>query len=767
MKQNFLQFAKISLRNFSEAVVNILMFLPYFFSVTSLFKTLFAPWKSIVSKKTTVGFSFDESLNRFFYNFISRMIGFVMRFSILLFYILFQTSYVILLPLFFIAYLLFIPILYIESSIKIPEDKRKENLKQKFLTSRCLKEENKQFVEQWFEKYYLDNVIKTSWWKLASLFSIPPLARDWAVGYTPSLDQYATDLMHINYQSQKKHIVDRQNEIRLIEQGLSKTDEASVIIVGAEGVGKHTIVDALSKKMYEGKTTQSLMYKRMLKIDMEKVLNQYIDMKQRENFFDELLFEASESRSVLLLITDIDRYLSSGEGCVNLTSSIEKFAKSGSIQIIGTTTPFLYEKIIEPNEKIRRMFTKIDVSEVSEQDAFTILLDVVPRYEQVHKVIVPYETLENIIQKSEFYITYIPFPEKAVELLDSCCAYAASKPKTKNSLPVVFPENVDMVLSEKTHIPTSLTNSLKEKLVDLEKLLKEEIIQQDDAIQLVSSAIRRSFVLMGKRKKPLATFMFLGPTGVGKTQTAKAINSVFFGNKNEILRFDMSLYQSKLDISKLIGSMEFGNPGLLTAAIREHQYGVLLLDEIEKADKELLNIFLTILDEGYYTDGYGKRIDCKNLVIVATSNAGSDYLFGQTINKPESQRTSTPTGVEKRDIELFDQNSNLINYLVEQKIFSPEFLNRFDGVIIYKPLSQNAVITIAKKQIAIISNDIFKLHKVKLEVSDEYLENLAQKGYDSKFGARNMERLIRQEIEDKVATLLLENRVKEGDRIKI
>lgn len=750
MRQNFIEFTRNSLHNFVEAIVNIFMFLPYFFSVSSLFKTLFFPWKSIVSKKTTVGFSFDEFLNRFFYNLISRSIGFVMRFSILLFYVLFQTVYVILLPVFFVAYILFLPFLYLESLLKMPEDKYKEKLKQEFVNSRCLKEENKLLVEQWFEKYYLDNIIKISWWKLTSLFSTPPLARDWAVGYTPSLDQYSTDLMHINYQSQKKHIVDRQNEIRLIEQGLSKTDEASVIIVGAEGVGKHTIIDALTKKMYEGKTTQSLMYKRMLKIDMEKVLNQYVDMKQRENFFDELLFEASESRSVLLMIADIDRYLSSAEGCVNLTGSIEKFAKSASIQIIGTTTPYLYEKIIEPNEKIRRMFTKIDVSEVSEQDAFAILLDVTSRYEQAHKVIVPYETLENIIQKSEFYITYIPFPEKAVELLDSCCTFAASKSKTKNTVPIVLPEDVDVVLSEKTHIPTSLTNNLKEKLVDLDNLLKEEIIQQDDAIQLVSSAIRRSFVLMGKRKKPLATFMFLGPTGVGKTQTAKAINSVFFGIKNEILRFDMSLYQSKLDITKLIGSMEFGNPGLLTAAIREHQYGVLLLDEIEKADKELLNIFLTILDEGYYTDGYGKRVDCKNLVIVATSNAGSDYIFQQSI-----------------DVQNNNSSNNLINYLVEHRIFSPEFLNRFDGVMVYKPLSQDAVILIAKKQIAIISNDIYKLHKVKLNVSDEYLETLARKGYDPKFGARNMERLIRQEIEDKVAILLLENMVKEGDRIKI
>lgn len=746
MKLSFTEFVKKSLSNFIEAIVNILIFLPYFFSVLSLIKTLFYPWKSIISKKTTVGFSFDDTLNRFFYNLISRSIGFVMRFSILIFYLLFQTAYVILLPVFFFFYLLFIPILYFEYLLKTPEEIIKNNLRNDFLLKRCLKQENKKKVEDWFEKYYADYVQKISWWKLSNLFSTPPLARDWAVGYTPSLDQYAFNLVHTDYQSQKKHIIDRQNEIKLIEQGLSKSNGANVIIVGEEGVGKHTIIDALTKKIYEGKTIHSLMYKRLLKLNMEKILNQFTDIKQRENLFDELLSEAAEADSVILMIENINRYLTTGEGCVDLTGSIEKFSNSKTIQIIGTTTPFLYEKIISPNEKIRRMFTKIDVSEISEDDALLIILDVVFQYESAHKVIVPYETIADIIQKSSFYITYIPFPEKAVDLLDSCCIYTnQNRSADKKNFPIVTTDVVDIVLSEKTHIPTTLSANLKEKLVQLEKLLKDDIVQQDEAIQLVSSAIRRSFILMGKRKKPLATFMFLGPTGVGKTQTAKAINTTFFGNKNLILRFDMSLYQSKYDIPKLIGSMEQSIPGLLTSSIREQQYGVLLLDEIEKADKELLNIFLTILDEGYFTDGYGKQVDCKNLVIVATSNAGSDYLF---------KKLNTTT-------------DEIINILVENRVFTPEFLNRFDGIVLYKPLSMDAVVAIAKKHITSIAEDIYKLHKIYLKVEDEYIKQIAQKSYDQKFGARNMKRIIRQEIEDKVADLLLTNKVKEEETIRL
>lgn len=745
MKKNIVDYASQSSHDFLEAIINLLIFFPYFFSVTTLLRTLFLPWKSLISKKTSLGFSFDEWMSRTFFNGISKGIGFIMRMSILLFYLIFQTVYFVSIPFLFLIFCLFIPIRYIRYLYQIPDEITKKTLQDSFVKQHCIKQENIAEVLNWFESYYQSHIKKTSWWKLSNLFSTPPLARDWAVGFTPTVDQYATELTQTNYQNNKKHIVGRLQEIKLIEDALSKTNEANVIICGEEGIGKHTIVDALAKKMYEGKTSHALMYKRILKLDMEKILTEFTDQKQREHFFDELLKEVSESHSVILLIENIDRYVSSHEHNVDLTGSFEKFGKSASVQIIGITTPFLYEKIITPNDKIRQLYTKIDVKEVSKQDAFIILRDLALEFESIHKVQIVYETLIAIIEKSDFYLTTIPFPEKAVELLDSCCIYATHKTHDPKSLSVVTPEDVDIVLSEITHVPTSLTANIKDKLLTLEEHLTAEIVQQSEAVQVVCSSFRRSFVLIGKRKKPIASFLFLGPTGVGKTQTAKAINKVFFGEKSELIRFDMSLYQSKTDIVQLIGSMETNNPGLLTSSIREHPYGVLLLDEIEKANKELLNIFLTILDEGYYTDGYGKRIDCKNLVIVATSNAGADFLYQQNATHVSS-----------------DSQNLLINHLIEQKLFSPEFLNRFDGVVVYKPLSQQSIVTIAKQMLKTISEDVYKLHKIHLEVSDEYITQLAEKGYDPKFGARNMERLIRSEIEDKVAKMILENHIQDN-----
>jgi len=744
MRKNFWQYYWTSLHNFGEAIINIFIFLPYFFSVSVLLRTLFHPWRNLIVKKTTIGFSLADWANRFAFNLISRWIGILMRLSIIIFYFIFQTLFMVFLPIIALIFFLFLPLFYLLSLFQKTSQEKKDIFKKKFIETHLLSEENRSFVENWFEKYYQQHLEKVSWWKLTNLFSYPPLARDWAVGYTPTLDQYTTDLATSIYLHHIKNIVDREKEIEEIEQILTKSIENNVIIVGEEGVGKHTIIDALAKKIYLGKTNIHLMYRRILKLNMEKILTEYVDQKQRENFFEELLKEAQQSKNIILFIDNFDKYIADDQGKIDLTISLEKYSKSNLIQIIGITTPFAYQSFIFPNEKINRIFNKVDVYEVADQEAENILLESVIAFENHYKVYIPYETVKEVIEKSEFYLTYIPFPEKAVDLLDTACVYAKQRGTDRSRpVPTITPEIINAVLTEKTHIPTTITKQMKEKLLNLKTLLFSRIIQQDEAIKKLSSALRRSFLLIGKRKKPLATFLFLGPTGVGKTETAKVITEVFFSNTpKSLIRFDMSEFQSKYDIPKLIGDST--NPGLLTQTIREQSYGVLLLDEIEKADKDLINIFLTVVDEGYFIDGQGRRVDCKNLVIIATSNAGSDIIYQNAPNPP-----------------------NLPNYLIKQGIFSPEFLNRFDGVIAFQSLSQQSIKILAKKIINQIGIDILKLYKVKIIVSEKTLETVSQKGYDPRFGARNLERTIRDEIEDKVAKLIFEDKVKPGEIIDL
>jgi len=720
MEKNFWRFYQKNLYNFGEAVINLFIFFPYFFSVAALLKTLFHPWKNLQSKKITPGFTFSEWGNRFAFNFISRSIGFIMRISIIAFYFIFQAAFMIILPFFALIFFILIPAFYLLNLFKKTEEEQKNLLKTIFLEKHLLKDENRLAAESWFEKYYQNHLQKNKWWKLNNLLTYPPLARDWAVGYTPTLDQYTVDLATSSYLHHINNIIDRDHEIAQIEQILSKNHEANVVIVGEEGVGKHTIIDALAKKIYLGKTTSALMYKRILKINMEKT-------KDKTNFFEELLKEAEEAGNIILFIDNFEKYLEK-------EISLEKFARSNRLQLIGTTTPFFYQKFIFPDEKINRLFSKVDVFEVSKKDALDILLEKFSDLENYHQVIIPYESILEVIDKSEFYLTYIPFPEKAVDLLDTACVHTKQKHVDKSSklLPTVMPKDIDTILTQKTHIPVIITKQMKEKLLHLENLLTKQVFDQDEAVKKLSSSLRRSFLLAGKRKKPLATFLFLGPTGVGKTATAKAIASVFFSTStlspvtnHYLLRFDMSNYQSKYDIPKLIGDSNSSEPGLLTTAIRNQSYGVLLLDELEKADKDLLNIFLTVIDEGYFTDGFGKRVDCKNLVIIATSNAK------------------------------------------DETVFSPEFINRFDGVITFNHLSEKTLKLITEKILNDLSKEIFNLYKVKINLSQITIDSLIKKGYDPKFGARNMERVIRDEIEDKIAKIILEDKAKPGETITL
>lgn len=741
-------FYKKLILNFFEFWSNLFIFLPYFFSVSQLLKTFFYPWKNLIIEKKEQGFSLTQWLEGHFTNLVSRIIGATMRFSLLAFYFLLQLVLIIFLPLSFFLLIIVSPFILILEIFKPEEIKEKLILKKRFIEDHLLKEENLPLVEDWFEKYYADLTIRKKWWKLKNLLSYPPLARDWSYGYTYYLNQYSQDLTSAEYLNKLTPFFDREEEINLIEKTLSKSYESNIILIGDEGVGKHAVVDALASRIYSGTCHPKLAYHRILKLNMEKILSQYNDPKQREIFFENLMMEAYQAKNVIIFIDNIERYLSSSRlGFFDLSTIIEKFARRSELQFIGITTPFLFESFIQPNERINRLFAKIYVKEVDKNIAISILLNLVPSFERKYNTIIPYETVKTIIDKSAFFFTEIPFPEKAINLLDEICSYAQFKKIKK-----IKPEIVDLVISQKTHIPTTLTTNLKNKLLNCEQYLKQNIVFQDEAIKQLSSALQTAFLLFGKRKKPLATFLFLGPTGVGKTETAKLLANYFFDNDNALIRFDMSLYQSKNDIAKLIGDSTANIPGLLAQSVREKPYSILLLDEIEKANPELLNIFLTILDEGYFTDGSDKKVNCQNLIIIATSNAGADEIYKKIKNEGLNFSWSI---FQKEILEL----------IILKKIFTPEFINRFDGIIVFKPLNYLAIKSVAKKMIEKIAKDIFNTYHVKVKINEDYLDKLINEIYTPEFGARQMERIIRQNIESQVAQFILKNNIKEKNEL--
>jgi ATP-dependent Clp protease ATP-binding subunit ClpC len=741
-------FYKRLVSNFFQFWSNFFIFLPYFFSVSQLSKTLFYPWKNLIFEKREQGFSFSGWLEDNFTNLISRIIGATMRFSLLSFYLILQILLIIFLPVSFFLLLLISPFILILEMFKPEGIKEKLILKKRFIEDHLLNEENLSLVEDWFEKYYADLISKRKWWGLKNLLSYPPLARDWSYGYTYYLNQYSQELTSPEYLNKLTPFFGREEEINLIEKTLSKSYESNIILIGDEGVGKHAVVDALASRIYSGVCHPKLAYHRMLKLNMEKILSQNNDPEQREIFFENLMLEAYQAKNVIIFIDNIERYLSSSRlGFFDLSSIIEKFARRSELQFIGITTPFLFESFIHPNERINRLFTKIYVKEVDKNIAISILLNLVPSFERKYNTFIPYETVKTIIDQSSFFFTEIPFPEKAINLLDEICSYAQLKKIKK-----IKPEIVDLVIGQKTHFPTTLTTDLKSKLLNCEQYLKQNIVLQDEAIEQLSSGLQTAFLLFGKRKKPLATFLFLGPTGVGKTETAKLLADYFFETDNALIRFDMSLYQSKNDIAKLVGDSTANIPGLLTQLVREKPYSVLLLDELEKASRELLNIFLTILDEGYFTDGSGKKVNCQNLIIIATSNAGADQIYKKIKNEGLNFSWSI---FQKEILEL----------VISNKIFTPEFINRFDGIIVYKPLDSHAIKSVAKKMLEKIVKDIFDTYDIKVKISGDYLEKLINEIYTPEFGARQMERIIRQNIENQVAQFILKNSTKEKNEL--
>lgn len=744
---NFFQYFKKNFDQIARFTFNIFIFLPYYFSVTHLLKTLFKPWKNLYQVKKVEGFSFNEWLSRTSFNLISSGIGATLRLIILFIFLITQAFFVIVIPLIFLLYLAVTPLTYLLSFFKKDPQEIKNKLETQFINDHLIYKENLDRVKKWFNRYFSKRIKKSSWWSRENLFSYPPIARDWDRGYTPNLNKFSYDLT--SEIQHYKHLVDREKEIKLIEQVLAKSEEANALIVGEEGVGKHTIVEAFAKKIYHGHCLPLLAYKRLVKLDMEKILSQSQDFNQKNQLLKTLLEEATASKNIILLVDNIHQYLSS-DLSIDLSVVLSEFAKKNTIQFLGITTPFFYQKYILNNEKINRLFEKVDVYEIKKEEAEEILLDLALEYEPHYKIKIAYETITEIINKSANYITDIPFPEKAIKLLDEACVYAQQKKKN-----FLTPEIIYEILQEKLHVPLTITEDLREKLLNFESILKNEIFYQDDAINKLAATLRKSFVLSSQRKKPLASFLFLGPSGVGKTETAKALAKHFFGSEKNLIRFDMSLYQQKEDITNLIGSSLTNSPGLLTKTLREKPYGVLLLDEIEKANKDLINIFLTLLDEGYLTDAFGKKIDGKNLVIIATSNAGSEY-----INKLINNNTVD-------DINNSNQELNFFNYLVENKYFSPEFLNRFDGIIIYKPLLKQAIIKIINKKLMTLKDELANNYRIKINFSESFISSLAEKCHQGVYGARNIDRVIRDETEDQIAKMILLKKIKEGDELII
>ncbi len=638
---------------------------------------------------------------------------------------------------------------------------------------------------------------------------------------TSMLDQYSRDLTALARAGQLDPVIGREDEISRVIQILSRRTKNNPCLIGEPGVGKTAIVEGLAQRIVSGDVPFTVKNKRLLTLDLAGMVAGSKYRGEFEERIKTVIAEVIRDGNVLLFLDEIHTVIGAGgaEGAIDASNILKPSLARGEVQLIGATTINEYHKYIEKDAALERRFQPVSVEEPDTEEALRILEGIVHRYEEHHKVRVDQDALKDAVDLSARYINDRNLPDKAIDVIDEACAAvrlkmtdsSASDPAAKlqgvireqdlelartlaagdlagarklrrsqernirklNALnekqdneeasqPLVTAEDVAAVISMWTKVPVNrLTQKEGERLLHLEEELHKRVIGQEDAVSAVSRAIRRGRVGLQDPKRPIGSFLFLGPTGVGKTELSKALAEVMFGSDKDLIRVDMSEYMEQYAVSKLIGSapgyVGYDDGGQLTDKVRQHPYSVVLFDEIEKAHRDVFNILLQILDDGHITDSKGRRINFKNTIIIMTSNIGA-------------QRIITPKTLGFADKPTRSQSYETMKSNVMEevnKIFRPEFINRIDEVQVFHPLSNEEMLQIT----TLLCNDLILRAKkqlgIRLKVTNSFKKYLVEKYADEKMGARPLKRAIQTVAEDALSEKILQENLEEGSTVTI
>jgi ATP-dependent Clp protease ATP-binding subunit ClpC len=581
--------------------------------------------------------------------------------------------------------------------------------------------------------------------KFDNLVNSKGIAADWAYGYTLNLDRYSHDITK-DLTSGRAHpyLAGRDAELKELQHILARTTQSNALLVGEEGTGKTTIVQLLAQKSLQGTTLPQLLNKRFLQLDLTSLLSNTDSAGELEKRLKGLLIDTERAGNIVLVVPYLEYIAGAGEGLikVDLTGTLMDALTSHNIQVIGLTDHAGYKKYLEPRHSFLEAFERVDVASLDRNGSIRTLEEMAPNLERRHRLILTYNAIKASVDLSSHYLPDKELPGKAIELLDETAVAASSQEKH-----ILTADDVAAFISQKTKVPIGKTDQAERaKLLKLEDYLHQRVIGQNEAIAAVSNALRRSRAGLRDEKRPIGVFLFLGPTGVGKTETSKALANAYFGDEQAMLRIDMSEYESQDSQSKLIGSPN--EPGNLTDAVRTHPYCLILLDEIEKAHPKILDTFLQVFDDGRLTDGLGRTIDFTNTIIIATSNAEAEQI-----------REVIQSGSD-----IVQSKGQLVDNLMRAGTFRPELLNRFDEIVLFRPLSLQEITQVVTILLKDLAANLGK-QDINLKVTPEALTKIAQAGFDPIFGARPLRRYIQDHVESTLSKKLLAGEIKRGDTI--
>ncbi len=597
-------------------------------------------------------------------------------------------------------------------------------------------------------EFYDKKSRKERFWGRENLGSIPSIGTSWAYGVSSDLGNFgvAFDRM-VNLVSVDIDNGYRAKELDLLEGVLERRSEANAIIIDDDESVVRDIVTRLLKRMKLGVALPSLEHKCLIELDTSALLASFKQTADLQAELLKLLNQAVSAGNILLYIRDLPGTVAGFKSAgVNLPSVLSPFLESSNLQVIAHAGNSDFHFFIETNATLLERFERIIPDEVGPAASLPPIFERAILLEKEYPLKFAFGALHEVAVSAERYVTVGEMPGKALDMLVELAPWAVG-----HKIEIVRENDVATFVSEKTGVATGpMKLGEAEKIEKLEETLHKRVVGQELAVSSVASAIRRSRSGLVAPNRPIASFLFLGPTGVGKTEVSKTLAESFFGNESSMLRLDMSEYNGPDALHKLVGSFAENRPGLLASQVRDKPYGVLLLDEFEKASPEVHDLFLQILDEGLFTDALGKRVNCRNLIMIATSNAGSELIW-ETI---------------KQGKDLSQEQGRIVETIIKERTFKPELINRFDAVVLFHPLQNSELRLIANLELQKLSRRL-KEQEMELVITDDLLNFLVAKGSDPQFGARSINRVIKSVVEDYIARQIVAGKIGAGSKVEI